>query len=402
MGGVARRATAILDVKRKHSDVPVLVLDTGNALRQSENLEDPSNRWVMDAFNALGVHAVNVNEPDLRRFERLKGLGRIPPELKTDYLVSGLDASSSLQFPAKRYSVFTVRAASGGGEVRIGVLGVSSPSATPGAIPFQPPAEALKRVLPEIQGRVDLIVLLTRLQDQEIAALAQAFPSVGVIINGSAAGDGREFPRVGNAVAVESSHSGIGLGILELEWDSAGRVTSSKNLMMLLPPTIPEATALLEIVDKSRRDSAAFQEQEARKSAPVTQPSIFATAEACKTCHEKAFNVWRNSRHAQAIETLVRSGTQFNKECLNCHVTGFGLDRGFVNLLRTPKLAGVQCEACHGASVDHAGSPQDAHPGVGILRRMRRTVRKEFCLRCHRPENSPNFDYDRYWPQIAH
>lgn len=378
------------------------MVDTGNAMKQSENPDDPSGRWVIEAFNAMGVQAVNVNEPDLRRLERLKQQRRLPAELRSDYLASGLDSSSSLQFPAKRYSILNLKSASGAQEVRVGILGVSSPSAAKDAIPLLSPAEALKRVIPELQGKVDLIVLMTRLQDAELASLTQAFPSIGVIINGSAVGEGRDLQRIGNAVGVESSHTGISLGVLEVEWDSAGRVTKSKNMVEPLLPMVQDSPALVEIVNKARRDSSAFQEEEARKSPPVTVPSIFAGAEVCKPCHEKAYNAWRNSHHANAIDTLVRSGAQYSQECLPCHVTGFGVDRGFVNVLRTPKLTGVQCEACHGASVDHARDPQVVHPGVGMLQRMRRTVRKEFCLRCHRPENSPRFNHEQYWPKIAH
>ncbi len=402
MGGVARRATALADVKRKTPDVPLLVVETGNALRQSDNLDDPSNRWVLEAFNALGVHAVNVTEPDLRRLERLQGLGLIPAEFRSRYVSTGLQGSSSLRFPVTPYSVFELKAPSGGAQVRIGVLGVDGPSTAAGEIPFQDPTSALRRVLPEVEKRADLIVVLTRLQDQELTALAQAFPAVDVVINGSSVSDGRELPRVGNAVVVESAHSGIGLGVLEVGWDGSGRITTSKNDMILLPSLVPDAPGLVEIVDKARRDATRSQEEEARKSAPVTAPSAFAGAGACKVCHEKAYAVWQKSRHAHAIETLARAGTQFNRDCVACHVTGFGADRGFVNMLRTPKLAGVQCEACHGESVAHARKPQTSHPGPGVLQQIRRPVKKEFCLRCHTPENSPKFQYERYWPQIAH
>jgi hypothetical protein len=272
----------------------------------------------------------------------------------------------------------------------------------PGAIPFQGPAVALKRTLPELEGKADLIVLLTRLQDPEIADLARQFPSIGVIVNGSAVGEGREFPRLGNTVAVESSHSGIGIGILEVTWDGGGRVTGSKNEMMPLPPPIPDSPGLVDIVENARRDVGSFEEREAKKTAPPAVPSIFAGADTCKTCHAKQFKVWSGSRHAHAIETLARKGTQFSKDCVPCHVTGFGADRGFINMLRTPNLAGVQCEACHGASADHVRSPQTTRPGIGPVQKVHRRVRKEFCLRCHTPENSPNFNFERYWPKIAH
>jgi hypothetical protein len=134
----------------------------------------------------------------------------------------------------------------------------------------------------------------------------------------------------------------------------------------------------------------------------VTVPSVFAGSKACRECHEDDHKVWAASGHAHAVESLKRTGDEFNKKCLSCHVTGFEVDRGFVNMLRTPALGNVHCEACHGAASDHARSPQTAHPGIGGMQQFRKKVRKEFCLRCHDAENSPGFNFETYWPKIAH
>jgi hypothetical protein len=87
---------------------------------------------------------------------------------------------------------------------------------------------------------------------------------------------------------------------------------------------------------------------------------------------------------------------------LQCHVTGFGANRGFVNLIRTPGLVNVQCEACHSSALDHAKDPENIHPGLGIFQQSRRKVSESFCLRCHTAEQSPKFKFADYWPKIAH
>jgi hypothetical protein len=389
-------------MKRKHRETAFLVVETGNALKQSDRLDEPSNRWIIEALDALEVHAVHTGLADLRRLDRLQELGRVPAEVRSRYVATDVGEASSAGFPIQPYAVVNVAPRAGGPEVRVGILAIQgSAGSFGGSVPAEP-AEALRRYVPEVESKSDLIVLLTRARDDEIAGLARAFPAVDVIINGTSSGEGREFEKLGNTVAVESAHSGIALGILEVEWGGDSRIEKWQNQMMPLPPMIPDSPQLVELIDRARRDASAIQEEEAKKSKPVEVPSVYAGASACADCHEKAFKVWQKSGHAHAIDTLKKAGNQFNQECLRCHVTGFGTERGFVNILRTPQLVSVQCEACHGSAVDHSQDPQNVHPGLGLTQRLRRRVHKNHCLRCHTSENSPNFNFEVYWPKIAH
>jgi 2',3'-cyclic-nucleotide 2'-phosphodiesterase (5'-nucleotidase family) len=398
MGGMARRATAIKDYRRNHPDLAFLMLETGNALKQSDNLDDPASRWVVEALNEIGVQAVNTTAGDFRRLDRLAALDRLPKDLRTAYVSTNLAAPAGSRFSPKPFMVEALKPEAGGEAVRIGVLALSPPEAGRGASV----EEALRRYLREVERESDLVVLLARLADADLVRLARMFPGLDVIVNGSGAGEGREFPKVGNTVIVEAAHGGVALGILELSWDRAGHIDKSTNTLIPLPPQLDEDPGLAAIAEKAHRDSIAFQEEEARKSPPVTMESIFAGSAQCKDCHEKAYRVWAHSGHARALEALRKTGDHFNSDCLECHVTGYGVSQGFVNALRTPGLAAVHCEACHAASLAHVKSPQAFHPGLGDMRQFRRRIHKDFCLRCHTPENSPRFDFDEYWKKIAH
>ena len=83
----------------------------------------------------------------------------------------------------------------------------------------------------------------------------------------------------------------------------------------------------------------------------------------CKKCHLKQWNSWSKTKMAKAFE-LLKAGVNADpkkkagldpdkdyttdKECIPCHVTGYGKPGGFVDTLQTPDLAGVGCEMCHG------------------------------------------------------
>jgi hypothetical protein len=90
---------------------------------------------------------------------------------------------------------------------------------------------------------------------------------------------------------------------------------------------------------------------------------------ACKMCHggkgiaAGAYDSWEQSRMAKALESLKpgvfaeekkKVGLDPAKDyttdpnCLGCHTTGYGKPTGFVSVEKTPNLAGVTCEACHG------------------------------------------------------
>ena len=86
-------------------------------------------------------------------------------------------------------------------------------------------------------------------------------------------------------------------------------------------------------------------------------------AKKCKACHIKQFKSWKTTTMADSFENLKAGVKVAEKKaagledkdythdagCLKCHTTGYGKPGGFTTIEETPKLAGVQCESCHGA-----------------------------------------------------
>ena len=95
-----------------------------------------------------------------------------------------------------------------------------------------------------------------------------------------------------------------------------------------------------------------------RVSGPAAQ---FTGASACAECHQSIHDSEVNTAHAGALQTLQQIGMGANPNCLPCHTVGFGLPTGYTNQTKTPDLAGVQCENCHGAAANHAANPAGFH-----------------------------------------
>ena len=115
----------------------------------------------------------------------------------------------------------------------------------------------------------------------------------------------------------------------------------------------------------------------------------------CRKCHLKEHRSWSKTPHAKALETLEGDDAS-NPECLECHTTGYGKPTGFTSTDETPELAGVTCEACHGAGGAYNDKElmkdHDASLAAGLMIPDETT-----CLGCHNersPDLSGSFDFE--------
>ena len=94
-----------------------------------------------------------------------------------------------------------------------------------------------------------------------------------------------------------------------------------------------------------------------------TKPPAYVgdNAKNCKMCHKDQFAVWETWKMAKAYESLPAED-KAKPECIGCHVTGAGVEGGFVDATKTPQFLNVQCEACHGPAGDHPKSPMKVKP----------------------------------------
>ena len=136
--------------------------------------------------------------------------------------------------------------------------------------------------------------------------------------------------------------------------------------------------------------------------------------------------------HSHATETLVkRTDPQrmFDPECLSCHVTGwepqkyFPFESGYLNMKETPDLVGNGCENCHGPAARHAAAETgNIEVDEAEMEQLRAALRLkigenegnkegqvykegsvvDMCMQCHDLDNSPEFDFQKYWPKVKH
>lgn len=147
------------------------------------------------------------------------------------------------------------------------------------------------------------------------------------------------------------------------------------------------------LTDYEQAAAAEFKGLETTRVAQLKE-SKFVGAEVCRSCHSKAYDIWKKTKHAIAYHTLEQAGKSENASCVACHVLGLAEPGGFVSVRASPQFAHVQCENCHGSRKEHVANPSvhKAAKGSAFMA----------CAGCHNAVHSPKFQRDKFWQEIAH
>lgn len=103
----------------------------------------------------------------------------------------------------------------------------------------------------------------------------------------------------------------------------------------------------------------------------------------CRLCHRKFFIGRKQDAHDHAMERLHASGNQENPRCLTCHATGYGVESGFESMERTPRLANIQCEGCHGPGNKHVQLVKEKKRGGFLAGTDHPDRLRKMCTSCH-------------------
>ncbi|MEY3175791.1 MAG: Hydroxylamine oxidoreductase-linked cytochrome [Planctomycetota bacterium] len=328
------------------------------------------------------------------------------------------------------------------GGVRVGITSLLSETlrnevlpagSPPGDAEWTDPQESLKAVLEDFDAQqVQFRVLLSQATLDESRAFARAFPQLDLIVAAQGFGDGEPDPElIGTVRLIQAGEKGKTAGVVGIYPEDTAQPVRFE-LVKLNGGRFGDDPAMVQLLQQYQQR---LREQRlVAAEAAVRHPSgaAFVGARKCGECHTKAFAVWEKSAHSHALESLdpalARRGAErlhgiqrfHDPECLACHVTGWDprdyirFESGFLNeeFASSPAergleqlLAGNQCENCHGPGsthidlVENGAEPEEAAKSVRVTLQQ---ARDSACYRCHDGENSPEFDFDRYWEQIRH
>lgn len=415
-GGLSRRQTMIESLRAK--GWPLVLVDVGGISKRPGSQAMLKFRVSVEAMTEMGYDAIGLGTTELR-FPAAELLTLVAGEegRPSRFLSAnvGLFGPAGQIAPQKR----VIRA----GGVKLGVTSVlgnkyqreiHNPD-----VEMSDPQAALARLVDEMRRACDLMILLAHATQEESLALARRFPQFDVVVTA----DGPPVPpaepiRIEESKALlvevgEKVKDAVVLGWFDLP---------SKRLRYQRVPLDSRfaPSARMKVRMAGYQDELRQLGLEGLGVRPMPHPrkrsqGDFVGTEKCGTCHEAEYDVWKKSGHAQATQTLVglNPPRRFDPECIACHVTGwhpqacFPYESGYLGLQSTPKLAGVGCENCHGPGGAHVA----AEAGVNEIRQQERQAamrltqaeaKRLVCVRCHDVSNSPDFEFEAYWPDVAH
>lgn len=396
LGGLARRVFHLH--REKGYD---LLVEGGNLVKQHSELDlEKLSTALMALTMAVRYDAIGVGPEDLalpldRFYELIQGFEA--PALASD-LVAKDDAGTP--FPPFREK--RVR----GVPVRVASLAMSLPEQAARRLELLPPAAAWRRALAGATPKT-LRILLAHADPDRALHLTRLTPKPDLLVVVTAkVAEPPSQPEYVNGVPVV--FPGIrGRMLLDLILTRLdGKPTLTRYHVVRLAGS---ETAKGALEDRDVREMLMAHRHQVKdlglreamaNRRPTTNDRRYVGSEACADCHEEAYESWKRTAHARAWRTLEEAETgrygwpvTHYPDCVSCHVVGYGDRSGFVSPQKTPELAGVGCEACHGPGSEHV----EEQTAESILRGS-----PADCRHCHDFEQSPRFDYAERWKKIEH
>ncbi len=311
--------------------------------------------------------------------------------------------------------------------VKIGIIGVLGDEECEQVkkqndeVVIRPAKLVLAKLVPMLKKQCQFIVLLSHATIEESKEYAKEFPDIDIIVtpNGPPVppSEPEIIPETGQYF-ITIGEKGMNVLVLGLYDDDETPLLYQRVPMDSRFPSSEKILNLMGIYQEQLRleglDGLGIQ--------PLRNPfeksnGEYVGSKRCESCHEESYKVWKTSRHSIAWKSLEKSNPPrtFDPECIACHVEGWNAEHrmpfksGFLGVDVTPDLINVGCESCHGPGEKHMQA--EIGSNVKLQEKYREALHldasdkektKVLCIQCHDLDNSPKFNYERYYKVIEH
>jgi hypothetical protein len=391
LGGLDRRYAVLNAVTAQNR----LVLDTGSLVPESTEQNLIKFNIIVQAYVQLGYDVVNLTEQDIliaRQAGLLDSFGSV-------FNCITANAADDVKLPAKFTKKFTqngivfeaaVVAAETEDQLSRLPEQFSSPAGSSWGVNilFLNRADAKTIAAVSDMNLVDLMIIPSQSEDKPMLV-----------------GDANRAPLV-----IESGRLGKYVGKIQVTFDGAGQKPQLKFFEIPVTEDTPQYQPLVDLYKDYQRlvKDADIIEKQSRFILPDNLEYV--GSKYCKLCHDYEYEKWMtskqvfipglskqaapDSRHADAFATLEKVNSEYDPECVVCHVVGMQYQTGYLSPAKTPELKDVGCENCHGPGSEHLRS-LGAIETAGPI---------STCTDCHTSEHSAEYAANQklYFEKIIH
>jgi hypothetical protein len=390
LGGLDRRYAVLNAVALQNR----LIIDTGVLIPELTEQNLIKFNIIVQSYAQLGYDVVNLTRQDIliaRQAGLLDGLGSL-------FGCITADAADDVKLPTKFTKKFTLN-----GTAFEATVVVAENEEQISGLPEQFSSSA--------GSPLGLNILILNRADAATMATVSEMNVVDLMI---VPGQTDEPAISGSAnnrpLVVEEGRLGKYVGKIEVIADGAGQKPQLKFSSIPVTQDIAQYQPLVELYREYQRmvKDANIIEKQPRYVLPNNLEYI--GSKYCKLCHGYEYEKWMNSkqvfvpgltkqaspdsRHADAFATLVKVNSEYDPECVICHVVGMQYQTGYISPAKTPQLKDVGCENCHGPGSEHFRSLGAIETSGPI----------STCTDCHTPEHSAEYNANQkqYFDAVIH
>lgn len=390
-GGLARRSGLALSYR---TAFPALrLLDAGDSFWIEPN--DVRNEYVLRGYHVIGYDALVLGDQELAaepdRLARMLSLTPVPSLSSTvwpaiasgrsgaagETPVSTTSSTPPPAWPGVRTVTWTLPAG------KVSVVSEASkeafqflPEEHLAKLSFEAAAQVEDRVR-QLKKDSHVVILVAHLPGDGVEQAA-ARTAADLIIRGHTSRSEDKLLTVsGKSVLKAGGSETVGAAALKI---ADGKIADIDYRLEVVNEKWPMDQRLLQVYQ-------AYAHVAMRKALDADRKKglHYVPSGECGICHERQILFWQASKHAKAYKTLQAADRTGDPNCVACHTTGFGTEKGFYTFQATPKMAGVNCQDCHRFNVRE-------HRTEGFVAPK---VKEDVCTSCHTPVTDPKFDYKK-------
>jgi len=218
----------------------------------------------LKAMELMGYDALNMGSSEL--YFGKEFLEHTRSRVSFPYIASNLLYGGSRLPWTREYIIKEV------GGIKVAILGILDPDDFK-EIPNQddvkgfqviPPEAALNRLLPEVRGKADLVILLSQLGEKKVLALVEAVQGIDVAIFSE-----RNYlvtPPEKNVILFQTGSKGMTMGLVTITLDDKRALSVSERRDVLLDSSVPDNGEILGLVETYKKEQEINQELKKEKA----------------------------------------------------------------------------------------------------------------------------------------